>query len=155
MRPIWVLVLGLSLGLNAGLLYREFAGGHGERRERRTPPSTEEIVKHRLSELKGSVALTPRQETDLREILETTIPRVMAQSDSVRRARSRLAGKYAGAAIDTAAVRAALDEMNTAQATLDSTIAESLLREAALLTPEQRARYVERLPWRRHGPRGP
>jgi len=150
---IWILVLGLSLGLNAGLLYREFAAGPREHRNRRTPPTAEEIVKHRLSELQGNLALTPDQETRLRAILEETVPRVMAQSDSVRRVRSRLAGAYAEAAIDTAAVREALDEMNAVQARLDSTIAESLLREASLLTPEQRAKYVERLPWRRHGPR--
>jgi Spy/CpxP family protein refolding chaperone len=155
MRPIWILVLGLSLGLNAGLLYREFATGHGDHRGRRTPPTAEEIVKHRLSELQGNLALTPDQEKSLRAILEETIPRVMAQSDSVRRVRARLAGEYAGATIDTAAVRAALDQMNAAQASLDSTIAESLLREASLLTPEQRVQYVEHLPWRRHASRRP
>ncbi len=151
----WMFVLALSVGLNLGLIVRECStprGGpdHGRDRAGRERPTADEIVARRMNDLKGRLDLTPDQETALRSILTGTIPRVMARSDSVHVLRTRLVAAYGDSVLDPVRVRELAEAMNAAQAGVDSVISESLLREAAVLTPEQRKIYTGMLPWGRH-----
>jgi Spy/CpxP family protein refolding chaperone len=83
----------------------------------------------------------------MRAILDDCLPRVLAQRDAVQAARRRAAEEYLKPVVDPDSVRLTVRRLTAAQAALDSLVAETMSREAKLLTPEQRARYFTAMPW--------
>jgi hypothetical protein len=61
--------------------------------------------------------------------------------------RASIREALAAPEIDEEAVRGLVAEMRSEQAQLDSLVAETMIREAEALTPEQRALYFDRMPW--------
>ncbi len=150
MNRKWMFVLALSVGLNAGLIYREVSESR-RRPPEREKPTADRIIERRLAQLTGRLTLDLDQQARVRAVLEEYVPQVMAHGDSVEQVRSRLAAAYGDSVVDAGRVRALRARMNRVQAEADSLMSESLLREAELLTPAQRVDYAKILPWRRHG----
>jgi Spy/CpxP family protein refolding chaperone len=179
MRRGWFLLLALSLGLNAGLAYTVIAQRHVLRSAGPMPPmmgpggapgpegpdhpgemmhppaDMQAMARQRLERVSRWLDLDDRQSRGLGAVLEDAMPRIMSQRDSVRAARRRAAAEYLEPVIDPERVRIAVRRLNTAQAQLDSLVSETMSREAALLTPEQRARYFAAMPWGPHSDEGP
>jgi Spy/CpxP family protein refolding chaperone len=170
MRRVAFVLLALSLGLNAGLLYTVISHrhAHGSRGfERLGPPSdraglpggprglhgthpTPDVIsfaQRRLARIVDWLDLDAAQREAMRAILDESMPRILAQRDAVRAARHRAAEQYLKPAVDPDSVRIAVRRLTAAQAALDSLVAETMSREAKLLTPEQRARYFTAMPW--------
>lgn len=59
-----------------------------------------------------------------------------------------------GPEVDQDGIRRAIAELGQEQAVLDSLVAETVLQEMAVLTPEQRGSYLEMLSFEMGGPRG-
>lgn len=170
MRRVGFVLLALSLGLNAGLLYTVIAHRHargprdvehlgpppdrpGPRGERRGPrgggpsPDALPFAQRRLAHIADWLELDATQREAMRASLDASLPRVLAQRDAVRAARRRAAAQYLKPVVDPDSVRIAVRRLTAAQAALDSLVAEAMSREAKLLTPEQRARYFTAMPW--------
>ncbi len=170
MKKAWFILLALSLGLNAGVLFMHFAspesrhlvppflthgndrfqervhdhGDHGDH------PVFDRIMEHRMGRLADRLGLDGPQREHLSVTIETMIPRVLQQRENVATARESLREMYLAADMDPAAVRSAVKALNEAHATLDSLVAESILQEAEILSPEQRERFMKSMPWERH-----
>lgn len=170
MKRAWFVLLALSLGLNAGLLYTVIAHRHapgprgfermGPPPDRPGPPDKSlglrpahgrpdgvAFARHRLGRMADWLNLDKAQREALRAILDETMPRILAQRDAVRAARHHAADQYLKPTVDPDSVRASVRRLNAAQASLDSLAAETMSREAKLLTPEQRSRYFTAMPW--------
>lgn len=74
-----------------------------------------------------------RRRTEMRELFDTMQDLLLAE------------------ALDREAVDEVRRRMAVARAEIDSLVAEQLIRELEIMTPEQRARYLERMPWDRFG----
>lgn len=166
------LVLLVSLGLNVGLGWSVFRALReeprrppAEARAWRNRPATDDSVAwrrmmhRRVERLATVLDLEPAQTARLEQLQATNAPTVRAHRDRIEAARRALREQSAAATFDPGAIRAALAGVRHAQADLDSLTQEFLLEEFDVLTPAQRARYVELLPmepWRsgRPGPGG-
>jgi Spy/CpxP family protein refolding chaperone len=176
----WVLVLALSIGLNLGLLWDEwedrreiavpaFPGGPGpaERPPHAGPGEGPgfrgpggapgpELVEWRLRRLSERLDLGEEQRERLRTASREVLDRLVERRDEARIQRAAIRALLTAAEIDTAAVRRAVRDLRRQEAVHDSLIAEIMIREAEVLTPEQREIYFDHLPWsdgggRRHG----
>lgn len=151
---LWILLL-ISLGLNVGLLVRSQdapegkpwrhdlvppEGGHGPGPgfggdgRRFTGLDLTETQHDRLMEMRGRWRedLGPLR-AEMRSGFEEM--RDLLREEDIDRER------VAGARRRLAAIRAEVDSL----------VADHLLEELELLTPEQRERYLERMPWNRMG----
>jgi Spy/CpxP family protein refolding chaperone len=155
----WLVVLALSVGLNLGLLGGRFLGDEPRERGRHRPDrheapfDGEALVERHLERMVERLELTDDQRTEIGTLLRETLPVMMEHRDALEAARDRLSQSYAAPALDDAAFRAAAAEVKAAQGALDSLTADVMLREAGILTPEQREENSRRLPWKR-GPFG-
>ena len=168
MKRIWFLAFAVSLGLNAGLLYVTFsqkgeapgserphrfrdAPGDPGRGQRERPPGPLEdvgsIIEEHLGRMTRDLHLSEQQRSSIGKIHEELLPQVHAERRGMEKLRRTLASHYSRPTIDTSEFRALVDQLSTAQMRLDSLLAEVMLGEAALLTHEQRQRYVREMPW--------
>ncbi|MBD3335844.1 MAG: periplasmic heavy metal sensor [Candidatus Eisenbacteria bacterium] len=163
MKRGWFFVLAFSLGLNAGLLYvtlaqrgserdvapaREARGPLGERDDRAPPPEgLARVIRDHLRRMTRDLDLDPQQRSAIAAIHEELLPRIAGQRREMRRLRGEVASLYAREEVTPAEFRAKVRQLSNAQARLDSLVTEAMLAEAALLTPEQRRRYVRHMPW--------
>ena len=159
MNRLWYLVLALSLGLNAGLLYveqsrrseREHRGSrraHGAERGR--PLDSEggkALVERHLERLSAELDLSAEQRTAITGIWEANLPAIREARSRLHELRSQLRDGFAAPAIDSTSFRALARQAAAAQAELDSLTANTMLAEASHLRPEQRRRYSEIMPW--------
>lgn len=165
MKKGWFLLLGLSAGLNAGLLYAVLAA-----RPPLAPPLisgceepipagrpvcppwccdlADTLAHHRVARIGRALELSEPQQAEMTRIREEAVPRILAERNAVREALVALRDAYSDPETAPEQVRALVRRLNAAQGRLDSLASETLLREAALLTSEQRRRYVEIMPWR-------
>ncbi len=177
MKRGWFLILSLSVGLNAGLLYTLIS----KRNEVRSclaqplvltseelpalgtgqpgPPCLvlegQGLAARRIACMAQWLRLDDGQCTQMRTIVGEMLPRILAERDAVLEARRTARAGYFAEGVDAASIRERVRHLNQAQARLDSLVAETMLRETALLTPEQRARYLEGMSWDRWLDRGP
>lgn len=158
------LVLLVSLGLNVGLgwsvvraLREEPRRSPAAARVWRNRPATDDSVawrrmmRRRVDRLASVLDLEPAQAARLEQLQAANAPTVRLHRDRIETARRALREHSEAATFDPAAIRAALAGVRHAQADLDSLAQEFLLQEFDVLTPAQRARYVELLPmepWR-------
>jgi Spy/CpxP family protein refolding chaperone len=167
MKRGWFLVLALSVGLNAGLLYSALSasprglipgfhtpppfleGGHPDVASAPGPGAAPENLQCRLDHMARSLELDEHQRASMQQVLDETMPRIMAAREDVRQARQAVQAEYGADRPEPARVHQAVRSMNTAQARLDSLVAETMLREIAVLGPEQMHRYLACLPWGR------
>ncbi len=165
MKRGWLLLLILSLGLNVGLLFRPLFGGpplrprflnaaDGPGGAASVHPRWDRFAERRLERLAGQLGLDPAQRERLLTIRRGGMESMSDRRDAVHRTRLALRTAYLSDPVDTVAVRARLTELGAAQARVDSLVAAVMLREIAVLTPAQRAPYLEALPWEGDRPRG-
>jgi Spy/CpxP family protein refolding chaperone len=162
MKRLWYLVLALSLGLNAGLLWVHFhhrseherrgsrrgpAGERGPRSDSRAPEVGKAMVERHLARLEKELDLTPEQRTSIAAIWEQNMPAIRATRERLRGLRSEMRDGLAAAEIDSTALRVLARQAAAAQVELDSLTAGTMLAEAHHLQPEQRRRYAEIMPW--------
>jgi len=108
---------------------------------------------NRLACLARFLHLDEEQHAEMITIREEMLPRILAERDKVRRTRHAVREEYGKpAVVGPARIRLLVRSLTEAQARLDSLVAETMLQEAALLSVEQRTRYFESMPWRKHGP---
>jgi Spy/CpxP family protein refolding chaperone len=171
---ILLVSLGLNLGLSYRLLNRpdpsaepgfgpgpeeEFLrdgqhrrGGFDEgpgrdwRESRRDSNQWRQIMEGRLDRVARRLELTPQQVEVFRTAHRSNQPRILAQRGQVDAARDHLQVVIAGEGTDPESVRQAISDLGHRQAVLDSLITETLLQEMEILSPEQRARYLQILP---------
>ncbi len=142
MKRLLVLLLVASLGLNVGLLWQ----------------------RHRLSQptpWEGSMPLCDRPGTaplprpgmfpgppgDPGSWVREVAPRVHEQRLQVRRARLALRRALARPELDEGEIGRCLGALAAAQQRLDSLVAFSLVERLRPLPPEERRRWLDRLPW--------
>ncbi len=148
MKRVWVLVLALSLGLNAGLLFMQISERGRKPRHDGRSPDPERLVERRLHQLNKHVGLNEEQQKVMEEILREIIPHVVAERSKTLELRNSLVLEYASAEMDPNRIRELARKLSTMQVSIDSLATEGLLREAAILTPDQRRRYAEIMPLR-------
>ncbi len=177
MKRGWFIVLLLSLGMNAGVLYtllsertrsvppppRFFHPGrgpfHGEERfppGRRPRPILKRMLEKRMGRMAERLDLDDVQRATLADLLDRMLPRIFDERERTESAREEIRALYELENVDPDAVREAVSRLNDAQSRLDSLVAETMLLEASILTPEQRKKYAGALPWGLPGgPGGP
>ena len=110
----------------------------------RPPRLVHQWPERRVDRLTQALDLTPEQQQRLRASLEELRGAVRNQTEDLRRERMLL--REALLAEDRERVHMQAEKVNHLQARLDSLVAEALLREGAIFTPEQRRR-VQELEW--------
>ncbi len=167
MRRGWFVLLALSIGLNAGLLYTALAGrsqppapmplapgidsiGMSAGDERDPAPAAaicEPIMRARMQRIAERLSLDEGQRAQMNTILSEMLPQILDGRDAVRRARLAVHTEYGQSQLDAARIRLLARDLNAAQAHVDSLVVETMLRESAMLSPPQRACYFESMSW--------
>jgi Spy/CpxP family protein refolding chaperone len=98
----------------------------------------------RVDRLSKALDLTPEQETQLRASLEELREAIRASSEDLMRERTLM--REALLAEDRDLVHRQARTVNMLQAQLDSLVAEAMLREGAIFTPDQR-RKMQEMEW--------
>jgi hypothetical protein len=146
-RGLLVLLL-LSLGLNAGLLWSRWNAGRDPGSAAWSPPfeggprhAEGRGWAHRRSEALGRrLPLDEARRRELDAALSPLEPDLTAARLSLRQARRALGAALHEKALDRDRILTLQREVSQRQAILDSLVTEALLREAAVLRPEERMR---------------
>lgn len=157
MKRGWFLVLILSLGLNVGLITAQFLderagefsanGGPPERyRGGKRTANPDTVIARRLDIMTEALGLNREQRQRTEEIFHWIIPQTMVKREEVTAVRRTLLTHYGDPELDPDRIRALVSKLSAAQAQLDSLVAEALLEEATVLSPDQRAKYIELTP---------
>lgn len=167
MKQLWFLALALSLGVNAGLVYialsnreggptagdqsRGAVGGERRDGDRRGRPGSsddsESIIRSHLDRMSQDLGLDARQRSAIGAVHERLLPRIIEERRRMDALRGLVTARYSQEAIEPEGFRALVREVSGAQATIDSLVTEAMLGEAAVLTYEQRQKYVRAAPW--------
>lgn len=165
----WFLALALSVGLNAGLLWVQLTGrglpagvpGPPFVGRRGPPPALvmhdpERLVAFHLERMSAQLDLSQEQRTAIGDVLRERVPRLVELRERLVDVRRSVAEEYRSRPLDGSRFRAVVRTLRGTQADLDSLTAEVMLKEAELLTPEQREQYADVMPWGldRPGPGG-
>ncbi len=161
----WLLVLLVSLGVNLGLGYRIWSarldGGapsdfpvgpeaeDGGRFMPQGPDRWREMAGRRLQHLTRQLDLDQEQQDALRAIQEEHGRRIQENLAALEEFRLELRGRMLAEGVDPAEVRQAIHAMGRRQAVLDSLVTETVLQELDVLRPDQRADYLELMPFER------
>ncbi len=166
-------MLALSLGLNAGLGYVQLsnrADDGGDRYWKSVRPSGREVqgpmshpggppgfIHERMRRAGDRLNLSEEQIQAMSDILEEIIPELVQRREHIWGLRTQMRDEYLRPQVDEARIHELRRQTEAAQSELDSVMVETMLREAKLLTPEQREAYFELMPFGsgkgRHGPR--
>jgi hypothetical protein len=174
MRRGWFVLLALSIGLNAGLLYAALAGRAGAPAPVPAPSEPgidsigmpggpaeggcdpmsatvlcEPMMRMRMQRLAERLSLNEQQREQMSTILSEMLPQILTGRDEVQRARRAVQAEYRQPQLDATRIRQLTRDLNAAQASVDSLVVETMLRESAMLSPVQRAGYFESMPWDR------
>ena len=161
-RGLFIL-LALSLGLNAGLLYVRWASPAAGPRPRNMdrpaplhPGSSEpaDLVAAHLTGMTRHLQLDDSQQNAVESILRTRIPLLTTLREESRQADGRLAEAFAAAEFVPEEFSGLVRDASLRRARMDSLAGEILLLEATVLTPEQRVRFAEVAPGIYSGPPG-
>jgi len=140
-RPLWMIILATSLILNlsflAGYAYQKFSAG---------PEFIED-----------SLNLTPEQRARVVELRDRFLQQAGRTGGQMGELHGRLIDAIAAEPHDPSAVEAAFDQIRRCQREMQQLVADHLLSEKRILTPEQRAAFFSGLKGRMrsqaHGPR--
>lgn len=177
MKRVWFLVLAASVGLNAALLWQQFAtprpagqapwserapeavpgrgpGPRGERADRPggEPPAYAEMQERRLERMAHRLDLDEAQIGRLREIAFAHGTEMDSLRAAARAERGRIRDLLGAAELDADAVREASRRLREIDARIETRITENLILEAGVLSPAQRLEYLDMM--RFAGPRG-
>jgi Spy/CpxP family protein refolding chaperone len=168
----WFLLLAVMVGLNAALLYDKFAprgderGPHvrrfrgeapewrgrfeGEPREMR-----ERLIERRIEHLSESLGLSDEQRDAIRAIEHSTLEEIVDLRTQARAMRADIRKSLQAATVDSALVERLSVALHGIQGRIEAIVTHNLIREAAVLTPEQRERFLERPEGPPGSPEGP
>lgn len=157
-RGLWILLV-VSIALNVGFVSGAIVHWSDVHRAP-PPPSIEPGPFHRpgqrpmglmrqwpqrrVDRLSRALDLTPEQEAQLRASLEELREAIRARSEDLLRERTLM--RKALLEEDRETVHRQARMVNMLQAQLDSLVAEAMLREGAIFTPEQR-RKIHEMEW--------
>jgi Spy/CpxP family protein refolding chaperone len=155
MRRLLVPILLVSIGLNLGLLYHQWrspgdaakprASREFRDRERREI-EPDRLIDHRMRQMVRTLELAGDQEDRMRHVLERFVPEIVERRRTLTTAHRGLREELAQPDVDVERFRARVHELNEAQSSIDSLVAEAMLEETAVLEPGQRSRYLELSP---------
>jgi Spy/CpxP family protein refolding chaperone len=171
MRRGWFIVLALSLGLNAGLLYVHLSGRGGDwpgrafpggrppvpveaRGPIAHPEGTKGFIRDRLGRVGERLKLSDEQIESMAAILDETMPELVEGQKVIRELRMQMREEYLKLDVDANRIQGLRRETAAVQSRLDSIMVDTMLREAEILTPEQREAYFELMPFGDKGGRG-
>lgn len=157
MKRLWFLLLAISLGANAGFAVVWLSGprqhapgppgpGPGPRP---APPAIERVLDNHLDRMSEGLLLTGDQRARLADGYKVLFPRILDQNRAVAQLRRKVHESYGADSVDAPGFRELVARLSHEQAKLDSLVAEAMLQEAAVMTTEQRRRYIPGMPWTR------
>lgn len=160
----WFLLLAVMVGLNAALLYDKFARGseptrmearrpHGDRGWREMEPAErrERMIAFQLERMTRDLDLTDDQREQIRAIKVASWDRFVEMRETSRDKRHEIRRLLRATDLDSTRIRDLSASLREDLAVLEAMATDNFIREAAVLTPEQREKYLER---RSFGPRG-
>jgi len=172
MKRGWLLLLLLSMGLNAGLGYAvlsrkgsdsvktipamsedEYASPNGRPDGVPGEMDPAAYMEKRFQRMAKRLELTPEQMAELRPLRLGMFTQIQERRREIRWTRRSLHAACLDSAVEADSVRYYVKRLAAMQGHLDSLITETLLRELGVLTPAQRVRYLETMPWDHSGPR--
>jgi Spy/CpxP family protein refolding chaperone len=169
MKRGWFVLLALSLGLNAGLLYVQLRGQpegapapttstdeQSRYGPRFHPDGTTGFIRDRVGRIGSRLDLSDTQLERMTAVSDEMMPRILAQQEIVRQAQDAVRAEYLNPLVDRESILQLQRKGSLARARLDSLVVETMIREAMLLSPEQRGRYFKMMRWkeeRGHGGR--
>ena len=168
MKKSWLLVLLISVGLNLGLGIRLLGdrggpGGRAEFRQNREfrgererwaahdSVARKKMFTRRLDHMADGLDLSPEQREAFGKVHLDTGRLLMRKRVLIGEKRDLLHSLVTDEQIDRESIHAAIADLGQEQAVLDSLVAETMLQEMEVLEPDQRARYLELLSFRRGG----
>jgi Spy/CpxP family protein refolding chaperone len=153
MKRTWFLVLALSVGLNAGLVYMTVSSPGSAPGSNRPPPPGhfDTLLEDHLKKMTQSLGLAEKQRDAIAAIHRELLPKISEQHRAMEALRQAIATHYEGPDFDAAAFRKLARNLSEAQARLDALVTEAMLGEANLLRPDQRRKYAREMPWGRRG----
>ena len=156
MRRGLYIVLALSLGLNGGLLYEKLS--HRETAPPRERPEMgddpEKHIEFHLKLLVERVGVSESQRDAIRSVLAGRLPPIVEQLKQFRERRRAMADLYGSPELDSARFQEEMEQVAADQRKLDELVTEAMLAEGRILTPEQRRKYAEVMPWMGRGRHG-
>jgi Spy/CpxP family protein refolding chaperone len=164
MKPGWLIVLLLSLGINLGLGWQLLRGpaappapppgrGDGALDVPTDSVHVERFLGRRLDRLAARLDLSAPQREDLWRLHREDGLEILARRRELHRARAELQEALSVGEPTLAELQAAQRRLGALQADLDSVVVEIMYRERALMTPEQRQAYRVFFPSWRDGQR--
>lgn len=170
MKRVLYILLALSLGLNAGMLYVQ-VWNRAEEPVRwppqGAPPASmnemgpighpggpEGFVRDRLARVADRLNLSDEQVESMSAILGETMPDLLDGRDTIRGLRMEMREEYLKPQVDAERIQNLRRETAAVQSRLDSIMVDTMLQEAKLLTPEQREAYFDLMPFGDKGKRG-
>ena len=155
MKKFLFLLLSLSLGLNAGLLYVRYMdvpmpgpehAGNGRPGGLRPAPPVEDIIKQQLAAKTRHLNLDANQQEAIESILKKHLPATVAFKEKAGAANRKMAEVYGSVPFDKGAFQQLMRETSLARMRADSLSAVILAEEAPILTDEQRRLFAEEAP---------
>jgi Spy/CpxP family protein refolding chaperone len=170
MKRGWFIILALSIGLNAGLLFVQLSKSAddrnhalpGERAGRRMesmgpighPDGPPGFMRDRLERVGDRLNLSEEQVESMSAILKDVMPEMLEGREAIRGLRLQMREEYLRPDVNENRIQELRRETATAQSRLDSIMVDTMLKEAKLLTPEQREAYFELMPFGDRGGAG-
>jgi len=135
-RLVFVLSIALNVGALGAAAYHRFGGARAPRAEQATIPDAGPSMREELH-------LTDEQARAFAELRSALLQRVKTLRDQMHARRQELFAILAVPSPDPAAVDRVLREMNRTQFEVQREVADYLLAQMRLLSPEQRAALVQ------------
>jgi Spy/CpxP family protein refolding chaperone len=155
MKRFLFLLLSLSLGLNAGLLYVRYMerphagpmpGAPDHQRFNRPPPPAGVMIEQQLAVKTRHLGLDSAQQKAIRIIMEKHLPAMAESREKSRKANRRMVKLYADDPFDKVEFQRLMREASQARSKADFLSALILAEEASVLTIEQRSLFAETAP---------
>ena len=156
MKRLLFLLLSLSLGLNAGLLYVRYAdqphqpgprpGKPPHQQGHRPPPRPEMMVEQQLEAKTRHLELDSAQQKAIRDILEKHLPAIAELRERTGEANRQMTEVYAADSFDEADFQRLMLISSHTRSQSDSLSAVILMEEASVLNDEQRRLFAEVAP---------
>jgi Spy/CpxP family protein refolding chaperone len=170
MRRGWFILLALSLGLNAGLLFVHFTRwadvrdvpppepgvepGAGAPGPMGHPGGAESFIRDRVARAGERLNLSEEQIKSMSEVLDGAMPEMMERRQHIWDLRLQMRDEYLRPEVDPSRIQELRVKTDLAQSKLDSLMVETMLKEARILTPEQREAYFQLMPFGQRGRHG-
>ncbi len=152
MKRFLFLLLALSLGLNAGLLYVRIADRPHDRGGPAGPPppdrhgpqeSSDVVIEEHLDAMSQHLALEAPQRTAIHAILTDHLPTLMEIRHEADEANRQIAEIFTARQFDAERFAVLTRQVSLSRARMDSVSSVMLLEEAQVLTLEQRTMFAE------------